>query len=152
MQIFVQKALKYQKNPDLGGYLDKFLLLGEVLFDVDWTRNQLNLVPPCGSLQQHPALPVSAWMEPRTASRWPRCCDGATDLTMTPIELYEWYEFWRAEGRNRAPYIEKKDDVVARLNEGSAIIHHVGHGDRDRMSIGGTAGGGAIPGERCESA
>ncbi len=145
VEIFVQKALKYEKNPDLGGFLDKILLLGEVLFDVEWTRAQLNLIPPCGKCTGscNPCVRLDGAED---CFKVAEMLDLATDLVMTPIEMYEWYEYWREAPFNRTGAIlEKKDDVVARMNEGCAVLHHVGHGDRDRMSVGtssGTDGGG----------
>jgi hypothetical protein len=143
VQVFVNKYLKYVKNPDLGGYLDKFLLLGEVLFDVEWTRARLALDPPCGSCGGDP--PCNPCVRVDGAQDCYRVVADvlslAPDLTLTPIEMYEWYEFWRAEPNNRVDAVlEKKDEVIARMNEGCGIMHHVGHGDRDRMSIGTSSG------------
>lgn len=136
--VWLEKYLTYVREPVTdGSYLEKVLLMGEVLFDNGWTHVDL----PCG------IYPTDC------PSECDRCVrqDGATDcvrvvdiiddapnVAMEYIELYEWFEYWQTTGNRPNAICESKDEVVLRINDGAGIVHHVGHGDKDRMSVGTT--------------
>jgi hypothetical protein len=145
LNIWITKYLTYVRTPDTNGYLDRMLLLGEVLFNNQWTRNELLKSPPCGRIPCPQGCTicvtsdgaedcVSVVQTLTTATE-----NDPQNVTLTPVELYEYYEYWQAHGRPNA-ILERKSDVIAQINQGAGFIHHVGHGDRDRMSIG-TEGG-----------
>jgi hypothetical protein len=149
LNIWVTKYLTYVRAPDLGGYLDRMLLLGEVLFNNQWTRQELQRTPGHDFVCGRSPCP--------SACRLCISLDGADDcvsvvgtltiasqndptvVTLTPVELYEYYEYWQTHGRPQA-LLEKRLDVLSQINQGAGFIHHVGHGDKDRMSIGTEAG------------
>ncbi|MFH1145072.1 MAG: C25 family cysteine peptidase, partial [Candidatus Eisenbacteria bacterium] len=44
---YLEKYFRYARDPDRGGYLDRILLLGEVLFHVQWTLHGRSGEPDC---------------------------------------------------------------------------------------------------------
>lgn len=149
LAIWVTKYLAYTRQPDTGGYLDRLLCMGEVLFNNQWTRAELVQTPdhpytcgrsPCVSACKYCISLdgaedcVRAIQIVTTASQ-----NDPTEVTLSPIELYEYFEYWRNHSRPQAN-LEKKSEVISQINQGAGFIHHVGHGDRDRMSIGTEAG------------
>ncbi len=133
---WLAKYWKYVKNPDRSGYLDRTLMMGEVLFNVNWSRD---LLPTCG---------LAPCPSPQCGT--PAVCvedDGAGDCVdvigiidgsgvhLAHKELYEWFEHWQANGRPNAE-LELKSACYAALTDGAGWIQHVGHGSFDRISVG----------------
>jgi hypothetical protein len=137
-----QKYRKYVKTPDTAsGYLDKTLMLGEVLFNTGWSRaikENCNMRPTYCNLNQCSGICVEM--------------DGAEDcvnslkiidscgVSLEHIELYENFEYWKnlAPVANRRPngQLEVKSAVVDYLRAGAGWIQHIGHGSYDRISVG----------------
>ncbi|MDM7916433.1 MAG: C25 family cysteine peptidase, partial [Candidatus Eisenbacteria bacterium] len=133
---FLQKYVNtYIKSPNTQGYLDRVLFLGEVLFDAEWKRSLLPRCGACGSGCDTCVSLDGAGDAVRTIGIIDQAIDEGRVPPLEKVELYEWYEYWRQNGRPNAQP-ETKSSVIDKINEGMGLIHHVGHGDRDRMSIG----------------
>lgn len=144
LTIWMNKYFRYVQNPDLGGYLDRFLLLGEILFHNGWSRADL---PTCGRSPCPPSCQRCVTLDgAEDCERVISILDFANDVDVDYIPLYEWHEYWQTRGRPDAEP-EVKSNVLDKINAGAGFVHHVGHGDRDRMSIGsqnGTDGNGRL--------
>jgi len=144
---FLEKYFVYTRTPATDGYLDRVLLLGEVLFHAEWTRTGLHGGPDCEEGECQPDVC-------RRSSDGQLICvthDGAKDVVETGDQLrdslglglerrylLERYEHWTGErpDLNPAPQLESSDAVITRMSEGFGFVHHMGHGDRDRWAVG----------------
>ncbi len=104
----VDKTLNYCESPPLG-YQTDVLLLGEVLFPSEWS--------PGGSVNADGAS---------------HCESVADSLSpaMRPVKLYENYTAYPGA------LPETKAAAVDSINRGYGIVHHVGHGYVNTMSMG----------------
>ncbi len=136
LSIWLGKYFQYVQSPNRDGYLDRFLLLGEVLFHNLWARSNLNSTPPCGHSPCPEECDYCVTLDgAEDCERVIATLDFAQGVDVDYIPLYEWNEYWQTHGRADAE-LEVKQAVISRINEGAGFVHHVGHGDRDRMSIG----------------
>jgi|GEM_PF-2831458 len=133
--IWMTKYLNYLRNPDRGGYLDRSLNLGEVLFHAAWSRS---IMDRCGIQGVNCATDCNrVCVEMDGASD---CINAigimdSSDVHLVHTEMYEYFEYWQAHGRPDA-VLERKSDVLTNLNAGAGWIQHVGHGANDRISVG----------------
>ena len=107
-QVLVDKTLLYLQNPPIG-YETDFLFLGEVLFPPNW--NEGNAVQFDGAV----------------------LCEDVVDSMeahQNAVRLYENYTAWPGS------LPETKSAVVDSINAGFNLVHHVGHGYINTMSVG----------------
>ncbi|MFH1143260.1 MAG: C25 family cysteine peptidase, partial [Candidatus Eisenbacteria bacterium] len=145
---YLEKYFRYARDPDRGGYLDRILLLGEVLFHVQWTLNGRSGEPDC----YHEECNDTGGC--RTDSDGYRICsdsDGADDCielldivrdtlglpheVKLLLERHEWY------GENRPDLLslmapESQASAMTHMSSGYSIVFHVGHGYHDRWAVG----------------
>ncbi|MBD3163222.1 MAG: hypothetical protein GF346_12180 [Candidatus Eisenbacteria bacterium] len=137
LNAWLRSYFRYTQDPITDGYLEKILLLGEVLFDSEWIRAGL---PKCGVTGECPYTECESCVRMDGAQDCIDVIDVIEDVTggqheFEYVELYEYYEYWRDHGRPNC-ILETYANVVNEINAGAGLVHHVGHGDRDRMSIG----------------
>jgi hypothetical protein len=113
-QVFVDKSLQYQTDPDASAYQPKTLFFAEVLFPQNWSPGMgttLDGAELCEEvlpyLDLRPSLDVKRMYENYTDARWR---PGATRLTRLAL--------------------------IDSLNSGYNMAIHVGHGYRNVMSVG----------------
>jgi hypothetical protein len=146
---FLEKYFTYARTPAMDGYLDRVLLLGEVLFHAEWSRTARS-----GSFDCMEEECVDAGCRKDNQSPPRTICvtqDGAVDaveigdllggtlgLQAERIHLLERVERWREQRPDidPAPELESAASVLSRLSAGCNFVHHVGHGDRDRWAVG----------------
>ena len=109
-QVFVDKTLQYSRTP-LGDYEDKGMFAAEVLFPQDWS--------PGFSISLDGASDAESAIRKLTPDMKPR----------RMYENYTAYDTVAAVKLTRAALIDS-------LNKGWGIMHHVGHGFRNSMSVG----------------
>ena len=107
-QILVDKLVDYVQNPP-GGYQNRHLFLGEVLFPQNWVSGE--------------DLDVDGAV-------W--CQDVTNNYVVGEdfVRMYENYTGWPGS------VAENKDAVVDSINAGFHLVHHVGHGYINTMSVG----------------
>mgnify|MGYP000408302060 CR=1 FL=1 len=125
------KLQRYVTNPRRDSYLKDVVTMGEVLFHREWQLGECDDCAAC------PGNPVCA------------NADGALDcIRMIDSvrvnerggffefsELYERDYWWVDRGRPAAQPLNFTS-VMSHLEAGAHVVHQVGHGDRDRWSIG----------------
>ncbi|MBK8231424.1 MAG: hypothetical protein IPK72_12720 [Candidatus Eisenbacteria bacterium] len=128
---YLDKYLKYVRDPEVDAYHQKVAVFGEVLFDAEWRLGDCDTCPGCQS---------------------GRACvttDGAEDCFLMidslsasergdffePTEYYERDYWWKERGRPSALPLTR-NAAVNYLNGGVGMVFHMGHGDRDRWAIG----------------
>lgn len=125
------KLQRYVTNPRRDSYLKEIVTMGEVLFHRGWQLGDCDSCAGCPGTE----VCVSA--------------DGAIDcirmIDSVEVnerggffefgELYERDYWWADRGRPAAQPLNFTS-VMARLEAGAHVVHQVGHGDRDRWSIG----------------
>jgi hypothetical protein len=145
---FLQKYFTYTRTPNSDGYLDRVLLLGEVLFSAEWTRTANG-----GGFDCEEDNCVAGHC--RTDQDGKLICvtqDGAADavavgerlrgLLGMPIAnqkyLLERFEHWNADPENPGlnASLESSASVMEAMSAGYGLVHHMGHGDRDRWAVG----------------
>jgi len=107
--LFVSKTIQYLQSPALA-YLPRLLLLGEVLFPADWSPGEqvsLDGAQLCEDVANM-YLPVSFHV----------------------TKLYENYEAYPGA------YQETRQSVLDSLDVGYGLVHHIGHGYRNTLSVG----------------
>jgi len=145
---FLDKYFIYTQTP-AGSYLDRVLLLGEVLFHSQWLTDGLNGGPDCGAGEACTVPPCRVDTQGERICAW---YDGATDcfdlddlineaqIGFNQTMLLERYDHWQI-----TPYKgqlhpngqrETLAAVLSEMSNGYGIVHHVGHGDRDRWAVG----------------
>ncbi|NNF07944.1 MAG: hypothetical protein HKN21_14365, partial [Candidatus Eisenbacteria bacterium] len=107
-QVMVDKTLDYEISPPLG-YQTEYLMLGEVLFPQDWSPTQTILFDGADICED-----VVTYLQPQ--------------LNLT--KLYENYTAFPGA------IPETKPTVLAEIDAGYNIVHHVGHGYINTMAVG----------------
>ncbi len=145
---YLDKYFIYTQTP-AGSYLDRMLMLGEVLFHSQWLLTGLGGGPDCNPGDQCTVPPC------RVDQRGERICswyDGATDCFDVEVALdeegagfnytmlLERYEHWQVTSYNGRLHPDAQRQTLASvlgaMSDGYGIVHHVGHGDRDRWAVG----------------
>jgi hypothetical protein len=147
VEAFLDKYFTYVRTPPVDGYLDRYLLLGEVLFHAQWSLSGLGSRPDCHGEECGDTLLC------RRIERELVCVtmDGAADcfklqgfladslgLESTPTLLLERAEYWNETqpGHEPDPILESGASVLEHINQGYAFVHQVGHGDRGLWAVG----------------
>jgi hypothetical protein len=152
---FLEKYFIYAKNPPDDGYLDRGMMLGEVLFHKSWLRRgRPGGKPDCpgGSGCVEDTCRAQTEHRPDGQPYTSLVCatyDAADDCFEiedviiqemgAAVELdflLERSEYWAVTEPVHTSVIENWDNVMAALSDGTNFVHHVGHGDRDRWAIG----------------
>ncbi len=148
VEDYLDKYFIYVQTPG-DEYLDRILMLGEVLFHSEWSITGLNggpdcdtgagcNVPPCrpDDLGQ----PICAWYDGATDCFDIEMVLEGTGVGLDPEMLLERYNHWRVteyEGRvHPNGKRETLESVLSAISDGYGIVQHVGHGDRDRWMVG----------------
>ncbi|MBD3236119.1 MAG: hypothetical protein GF330_05405 [Candidatus Eisenbacteria bacterium] len=151
VELWLEKYFAYVQTPASTGYLDRDLLLGEVLWDVGWTRFSRQ-----GGIADCPAESCyTAETDPpcrRDGDGQSICArtDGAsycfrveeaiqeTDCPHDLVFLLERPEYWATHEPFHSADLLSREPVIDYLNDGYHLVHHVGHADRDRWAVGGS--------------
>jgi hypothetical protein len=148
VEDYLEKYFRYVRDPNLDGYLDSILLLGEVLFDVEWSLRGRSGQPDCYREQ------CSADSGCRSNGEGGWICanrDGADDIlalrTLLQGELglphdikllIERAEYYGERMPELLPYmeLESANSTMAHMSSGYNIVFQVGHGYHDRWAVG----------------
>jgi hypothetical protein len=142
VEAFLEKYFTYVQAPPDDGYLDRGLMLGEVLFHAAWSRNGRGAgIPDCDSCSQDSCR---VYQNEMVCVAW----DGAQDCFATEEALaeagydhtleflLERSEFWAAHEPIHASEVESRESVLEHLSDGYNFVLHVGHGSWDRWAVG----------------
>jgi uncharacterized repeat protein (TIGR01451 family) len=149
VENYLDKYFIYTQTPS-GIFLDRMLLLGEVLFHSQWLTTGLNGGPDCDTGEENCTLPPCRVDDVGTViCSW---YDGATDcfqvedkvldsgvgidLTMLLERYYHWRVTPHDERLHPDAQPETYASVLQEISAGYGIVQHVGHGDRDRWAVG----------------
>jgi len=142
---FLAKYFAYATTPPLDGYLDRGMLLGEVLFHAEWQLNGLGDRPDCHEEEFN----EDYCRRDKGGNVIYAYFDGAEDcfeiaeilgdtlgLPLEPVFLIERAERWMDETPGLEAIVESSANVLQYINAGHGFVHQTGHGDRDRWAIG----------------
>jgi hypothetical protein len=142
---FLDKYFAYVRTPSTDGYLDRYLLLGEVLFNAQWSLSGLGDRADCSEIECHQSICRGTDHEICVTLDGAEDCmklyDLLGDSLGLPLQhgmLLERAEYWK-EARpdiDPEPTLESSLSVIAQMNAGYGFVHHIGHGDRDRWAVG----------------
>lgn len=110
-ETFVQKILPYEQDP-ASGYLCRGLFFAEVLFPQNWKPGD-TIASDGATIAEHAISRLSGCIQPRRLYENYTAFPGALALT--------------------------KRAVIDSMNTGFNLLHHVGHGYRNSMSVGDSA-------------
>ncbi len=142
VEDFLAKYFAYVQAPPEDGYLDRTLMLGEVLFHSAWSRSGRGPgIPDCNE-----CVPDSCriYQGETVCVSW----DGAHDCFKAEdamLEagypgaltfLLERSEYWAANEPIHVSEVESRASTLAHLSAGYNFVLHVGHGAWDRWAVG----------------
>lgn len=151
IEAWLEKYFTYVRTPTSNGYLDRDLLLGEVLWDLGWTRYSREGIADCPA---ESCFAGNADPPCRRDSEGLTICartDGAsfcfrveeaireTGCPHETVFLLERPEYWATHEPIHSSEVLSATPVINHLNDGYHLVHHVGHADRDRWAVGGTS-------------
>lgn len=125
---YLDKYFQYVQEPPDDGYLNRIMLIGEVLFQAGWIYGDCDTCSTCPN-------EVCVTM------------DGAEDAEqvaqiVSKTEFEDQIEFVRLYERDYmypdVPGVlpTTRDNFVTNMNNGMNVVQHVGHGDVDRWAVG----------------
>ncbi len=144
---YLTKYFTYTRSPATDGYLDRILLLGEVLFHAEWSRHGRGGSFDCGPSEctqaycRKDALDQTICVQIEGGTYALEVGDLLQSTLGLPLQLFyllERFEDWQAArpDLDPQPELESGSSVLAHLSLGYNGVHHVGHGDRDRWAVG----------------
>lgn len=143
---YLEKYFTYTRTPPSDGYLDRYLIMGEVLFHAQWGLQARGGLPDCHN--EECQADYCREIEGRVVCV---TMDGADDcfrieslladtlgLPLQRTLLLERAAYWNQQKPEMDPdaILESTSEVLAQINAGHGFVQQIGHGDRDRWAIG----------------
>ncbi len=139
---YLEKYFIYVQTPPDDGYLDRGLMLGEVLFSAAWSRNGRGAgIPDCNDCDEPDCRVYQGSTVCVVWDGADDCFDVETSMRAAGYPgtldfLLERSEYWAVNEPVHVSEVENRESTIDYLSEGYNFVLHVGHGAWDRWAVG----------------